>query len=169
MKNFRKICAWIIGISVILDIWLVLALMFSNGFGEAAFSRGMKIIGLPSFVTDYLWIVFPIAIVVLVYIDFNKNKYSNYPKFEKLILIFFTLIFISPWLFSFVAIKLSDQKYVEDKAIREASGRLIQIEGCQFKIFPDNSFQELGSVPGQICRNPVGVWTRAYQKGEIKY
>lgn len=170
MKNFRKICAWIIGISVILDIWFFIALIFSNGFGGAAFSRGIKIIGLPSFLTDYLWIIFPIAIVVWVYIDSNKNKYQNYPKFEKFMLILITIIFISPWLFGFTAIKLSDQKYAEDKVTHEASGRILQIEGCQFKVFPDNSsYEDLGPVPGQTCRDPIGVETRAYQRGEFKY
>ncbi len=169
MKIFRKICAWIIGISVILDIWFVLGLMFSNGFGGAALSKGMKIIGLPSFVTDYLWIIFPIIIVVWVYIDSNKNKYPNYPKFEKLMLVFITFIFIFPWLFISIAIKLSDQKFAEDRAAFEASGKLIQIEGCQFKIFPDGTYQELGPVSSQTCRDPIGVETRAVQRGEFKY
>lgn len=170
MKKFRKICALVIGISAILDIWCVMALMFSNGFGEAAFSRGMKIIGLPSFLIDYLWIIFPIAIVVWVYIDSNADKYSDYPKFEKLMLIFVTLIFIFPWLFGFITIKLSDQKYINDKNAYEASGRILQIEGCQFKVFPDNrSYEELGSVPGQTCHDPIGVEMRAYERGEFKY
>lgn len=166
MKNFKKICAWIIGISSILDIWFVLALILSNGYAGAAFSRGMKIIGLPSFFTDYLWIILPIAIVVWVYIDSNKDKY---PKFEKPMQVLITLIFIFPWLFGFIAIKLSDQKFIEDKASFEASGKIVQIEGCQFKIFPDNSYQNLGPVPGKICRDPIGVETRAYERGEFKY
>lgn len=161
----------VIIISVILDAWSFVALLFSNGFVGAAMSRGSNIIGLPSYITDNLgealFVLVPILFVVWVYVSSNKEKY---PKFDIVMSVAVTIIFVIPWLVTFVTIKLSDQKFNQDKAAFEASGRIIQIYGCEFKIFPDNSsYQELGAVPGQVCTDPVAVWTSAYKLGETKY
>ena len=162
MKIFRRVCGIIIGISGILDIWFGVAVLFSNGFGETALSRGSGIIGLPSFITDYLWILFSIIIVVWIYAASNNDKY---PTFEKIMIILVTLVFVCPWLFSFVAIKLSDQKFTADKAAFEASGRTIQIDSCLYKVFPDNSWGPRSSVIGKNCADPEGLWMKTYPNG----
>lgn len=162
MKNFRRVCGVIIGISIILNIWLGAAILFSNGFVEAALSRGNSIMGLPSFIMNYFWILFPIIIVVWVYASSNKERY---PTFEKVMVILLTMAFVYPWLFSFVAIKLSDQKFTADKAAFEASGRTIKIGSCVYKVFPDNSWSPRGSVMGQTCTDPESLWIETYPNG----
>ncbi len=162
MKTLRRVCGVIIGVSFILDVWFGAAILFSNGFGGAALSRGSSIIGLPSFITDYLWILFPIILVVWVYASSNRDKY---PTFEKVMIVLVTLIFVFPWLFSFFALKLSDQKFAADKASFEASGRTVEIGSCSYKVYPDNSWSPRGSVAGKTCNDAEGLWIRTYPEG----
>ena len=167
MKKFRVICAIIIVVSVLLDFWSFAVLLFSNGFGGAALSRGATILGLPTSSFGYVWILFPIIIVVWLYATSNGEKY---PTFEKLMIVLVTLIFIFPWAFTFITIKLSDQKYTQDKAAYNASCRPVTIQGFQYKICPDGNYQMVGVTPGtQAYNESIKVETEAYQAGEFKY